>query len=222
MISPVTTQPQATTVAKPAGPGRPKDPGKRAAILAAAKRMFVSHGFERVSMDQIAAEAGVSKLTVYSHFGDKESLFAEAVRAHCEEGMPTDLFVAEPNTPVRERLLAIGNAFFSMIMTPEAIAGHRILCSPQVATSSMPAAFWAAGPQRVQTSFAELLQRRVANGELDIDDCARAASQFFTLLKGEPHAHAVFGFCCGGRVDSPEQHVASVIDLFLRAYAVRR
>lgn len=222
MISPVTTQPHATTVAKSAGPGRPKDPGKRAAILAAAKRMFVSHGFERVSMDQIAAEAGVSKLTVYSHFGDKESLFAEAVRAHCEEGMPTDLFVAEPNTPVRERLLAIGNAFFKMIMTPEAIAGHRILCSPQVATSSMPAAFWAAGPQRVQTSFAELLQRRVASGELDIDDCARAASQFFTLLKGEPHAHAVFGFCCGGPIDTPEQHVASVIDLFLRAYAVRR
>lgn len=222
MISPVTAQPQATPIAKSAGPGRPKDPGKRAAILAAAKRMFVSHGFERVSMDQIAAEAGVSKLTVYSHFGDKESLFAEAVRAHCEEGMPTDLFVAEPNTPVRERLLAIGNAFFRMIMTPEAIAGHRILCSPQVATSSMPAAFWAAGPQRVQTSFAELLQRRVANGELDIDDCARAASQFFTLLKGEPHAHAVFGFCCGGPIDTPEQHVASVIDLFLRAYAVRR
>lgn len=222
MISPVTTQPQATTPAKSAGPGRPKDPGKRAAILGAAKRMFVSHGFERVSMDQIAAEAGVSKLTVYSHFGDKESLFAEAVRAHCEEGMPTDLFVAEPHTPVRERLLAIGNAFFSMIMTPEAIAGHRILCSPQVASSSMPEAFWAAGPQRVQASFAELLQRRVASGELDIDDCARAASQFFTLLKGEPHAHAVFGFCCSGRVDSPEQHVASVIDLFLRAYAVRR
>ena len=222
MISPAPTQPQVTTAPKSAGPGRPKDPGKRAAILAAAKRMFVSHGFERVSMDQIAAEAGVSKLTVYSHFGDKESLFAEAVRAHCEEGMPTDLFVAEPNTPVRERLLAIGNAFFRMIMTPEAIAGHRILCSPQVATSSMPAAFWAAGPQRVQTSFAELLQRRVANGELDIDDCARAASQFFTLLKGEPHAHAVFGFCCGGPIDTPEQHVASVIDLFLRAYAVRR
>lgn len=222
MISPVTAQPQGTTTAKSAGPGRPKDPGKRAAILAAAKRMFVTHGFERVSMDQIAAEAGVSKLTVYSHFGDKESLFGEAVRAHCEQGMPTSLFVAEPNTPVRERLTAIGNAFFSMIMTPEAIAGHRIMCSPLVATSSMPAVFWEAGPQRVQQAFAELLERRVANGDLDIDDCPRAASQFFTLLKGEPHAHAVFGYCCSGRIDSPEEHVASVIDLFLRAYAVRR
>ncbi|HOZ25340.1 MAG TPA: helix-turn-helix domain-containing protein, partial [Thermomonas sp.] len=81
-----TAKTAADATPKPAGPGRPKDPGKRAAILDAAKRMFVAHGFDGVSMDQIASEAGVSKLTVYSHFGDKESLFAEAVRAHCEAG----------------------------------------------------------------------------------------------------------------------------------------
>jgi TetR/AcrR family transcriptional repressor of mexJK operon len=222
MMSPTPPQQTETQAPKGAGPGRPKDPGKRAAILDAAKRMFVSHGFERVSMDQIAAEAGVSKLTVYSHFGDKVSLFGEAVRAHCEQGMPASLFEADQDAPVRERLTTIGRAFFSMIMTPEAIAGHRILCSPQVATSAMPAVFWEAGPQRVQHAFAQLLARRVASGELEIDDCPRAASQFFTLLKGEPHAQAVFGFCCSGKVESPEQHVTTVIDLFLRAYAVRR
>jgi TetR/AcrR family transcriptional repressor of mexJK operon len=183
--------------------------------------MFVAHGFDGVSMDQIASEAGVSKLTVYSHFGDKESLFAEAVRAHCEAGMPTSLFEADPAMPLRERLTSIGNAFFAMIMTPEAIAGHRILCSPQVATSAMPAAFWEAGPQRVQQAFTELLERRIAAGDLEIDDTERAAAQFFTLLKGEAHAKAVFGYCCGRRQETPEEHVAAVVELFLRAYARR-
>ena len=55
-MNPQVTSPPATAPAKPAGPGRPKDPGKRAAILDAAKRMFVSHGFERVSMDQIVVD----------------------------------------------------------------------------------------------------------------------------------------------------------------------
>jgi TetR/AcrR family transcriptional repressor of mexJK operon len=206
---------------KSAGPGRPKDLAKRAAILDAAKRMFVLQGFDGVSMDQIAAEAGVSKLTVYSHFGDKDSLFAEAVRAHCEQGMPTRLFEPDPDVPLRERLTDIGEAFFAMIMTPEAIAGHRILCSPQIATSHMPAMFWEAGPQRVQDAFTALLERRIAAGELEIDDPGRAASHFFTLLKGEPHAQAVFGYCCSGRHDTPQAHIASVVDLFLRAYAAR-
>ena len=221
MMSPAIPKAPEPIVAKAAGPGRPKDPGKRAAILDAAMRMFVAQGFDGVSMDQIAAEAGVSKLTVYSHFGDKDTLFAEAVRAHCEQGMPTTLFVAEPDTPIRERLLAIGNAFFSMIMTPEAIAGHRILCTPQLASSELSTMFFEAGPQRVQRSFTALLERRIAAGELDIEDPVRAAGHFFTLLKGDPHAQAVFGYCCSGSPDTPDAHIASVVDMFLRAYAVR-
>ena len=222
MVSnPSSANPPKSASSKVSGPGRPKDLGKRAAILEAAKLLFPKEGFAGVSMDQIAAEAGVSKLTVYSHFGDKDSLFAEAVRAHCEQAMPSSLFVAEPDKPVRERLTGIGRAFFGMIMTPEAIAGHRILCSPQVATSTMPEVFWEAGPQRVQQAFTELLERRIAAGDLDIDDTDRAAAQFFTLLKGEAHAKAVFGYCCGRRQETPEEHVDAVVELFLRAYARR-
>ena len=215
------TAPTKPEAAKTAGPGRPKDLGKRAAILAAAKRLFVQQGFEGVSMDQIAGEAGVSKLTVYSHFGDKEGLFAEAVRAHCEDNMPTALFEPEPDVPLRERLSDIGRAFFAMIMTPEAIAVHRILCTPQLASSELSTMFFEAGPQRVQRSFSALLERRIAAGELDIEDPVRAAGHFFTLLKGEPHAQAVFGYCCSGSPDTPDAHIASVVDMFLRAYAVR-
>ncbi len=219
MIPPVSPL---STETKAAGPGRPKDPGKRAAILDAAKRLFVQEGFDGVSMDQIAAEAGVSKLTVYSHFGDKDSLFAEAVRAHCEQGMPASLFVAEPEKPVRERLTGIGHAFFEMIMTPEAIAGHRILCTPQAAMRGLPGLFWEAGPKRLQEAFVEMLRRRIEAGELEIEDPQRAASQFFTLLKGDAHAQAVFGYSCGNTSDTPQQHVASVVELFLRAYAIPR
>jgi TetR/AcrR family transcriptional regulator, mexJK operon transcriptional repressor len=205
---------------KIATPGRPKDLGKGAAILDAAKRLFTTQGFDGVSMDQIAAEAGVSKLTVYSHFGDKETLFASAAKAYCEQQLPASLFEAHLELPLRERLLQIGRAFFAMISSPEAVAGHRILCTPQMADSPVPRMFWEAGPKRVQEAFAELLRRRVAAGELRIDDVPRAASQFFSLLKGEPHAQLVFG--CG-RCDpgDTEAHLGATVDMFLRAYAPR-
>jgi len=213
----------ARPVPKAAGPGRPKDLGKRAAILEAAKRMFTRSGFEGASMDQIAAEAGVSKLTVYSHFGDKEALFGAAVESHCETQLPPSLFEPAPATALRERLLTIARAFFAMISSPEAIAGHRMLCTPQLAGSPLSELFWEAGPHRVQTSFAALLERRVAAGDLDIDTrdpdaIHRAAAQFFTLLKGEPHAMLVFG-CRAGKPADIEAHLVASVDLFLRAYA---
>ncbi|WP_278258705.1 helix-turn-helix domain-containing protein [Nocardioides convexus] len=48
---------------------------KREQILEAAERLFAAAGYERVSVDAIAAESGVSKPTVYSHFGGKEGLY---------------------------------------------------------------------------------------------------------------------------------------------------
>ena len=77
-----------SAVIKNVGPGRPKDLEKRAAILNVAKRLFTTQGFDSTSMDAIAAAAGVSKLTVYSHFQDKERLFTAAVECVCAEQMP--------------------------------------------------------------------------------------------------------------------------------------
>ena len=206
---------------KPNAPGRPKDLGKRAAILESAKRLFVEQGYDGVSMDQIAAAAGVSKLTVYSHFGDKDALFAAAARAYCEQRLPAELFDPNPDLPLRERLLEIAQAFYAMVSSPEAVAGHRILCTPQMADSPVPGMFWEAGPKRVQGEFAQLLQRRLDAGELEIEDVPRAASQFFTLLKGDAHAQLVMG--CGGATcrDAMRMHLAASVDMFLRAYAKR-
>ena len=207
--------------AKPNAPGRPKDLGKRAAILEAAKRLFVEQGYDGVSMDQIAAAASVSKLTVYSHFGDKDALFAAAARAYCDQRLPPELFDPFPDVPLRERLLVIAQAFYAMVSSPEAVAGHRILCTPQMADSPVPAMFWEAGPKRVQAEFAQLLQRRIEAGELEVDDVPRAASQFFTLLKGDAHAQLVMG--CGETAcrEAVRAHLAASVDMFLRAYARR-
>ena len=54
---------------------RTKSEAKTAAILKGAMKEFLQNGYAATSMDKVAKSAGVSKATVYSHFGDKESLF---------------------------------------------------------------------------------------------------------------------------------------------------
>ncbi|NRQ33688.1 TetR/AcrR family transcriptional regulator [Nonomuraea sp. NN258] len=56
-------------------PLREGDREKRAAIISAARELFARQGVDSVSMDAVAARAGVSKRTVYDYFGDKNRLF---------------------------------------------------------------------------------------------------------------------------------------------------
>lgn len=213
----MTSSPSQKPIPKPAAPGRPKDLGKRAAILDAAKRMFTAHGFERVSMDQIAAEAGVSKLTVYSHFGDKETLFSAAITAKCEEQLATGLFSVDPHSSLREQLHGIGRAFVALINSEEALAIHRVVTT-QPPPAKLGQLFWDAGPRRVQEAFESFLHHEIAAGALDIPDVHRAASQFFCLLKGEAHMLLLCG--CINEIDAAESeaHVRATVDTFLRAY----
>ena len=210
------------SIAKPCGPGRPKDLEKRAAILEAAKRLFPHSGFEGTSMDAIAAEAGVSKLTVYSHFNDKETLFFTAIRERCEEQMPATLFDVDIRGPVRRQLEAIGHAFVALVMAPESVALHRLLNGGAGTSSKLAQMFWDAGPKRVQASFQQFLRNEIEAGQLEIADVPRAASQFFSLLKGEFHARLLCG--CSEPVSAREidAHVRATVDFFLRACAPAR
>ncbi|MDV9189945.1 TetR/AcrR family transcriptional regulator, partial [Streptomyces sp. SR27] len=70
--------------ATPSGPSGPRAARKRQAVLRAARDLFLREGFG-VGMDAIAAEAGVSKVTVYNHFGSKEALFTAVVTGAVDE-----------------------------------------------------------------------------------------------------------------------------------------
>ena len=217
MIESVPPTPPSDAVRTP-GPGRPKDLGKRAAILDVAKHLFPVHGFDGVSMDQIASEAGVSKLTVYSHFGDKESLFGAAVLAKCEEQLPSELFMVGLEGNVREQLTIIARAFFALVTSNESIAIHRTMMMPATSDQHVRELFWQAGPQRIKDTFAEFLGKEVEQGALAINDIPRAASQFFCLIKGDMHLKMMCGLCSDPRQEDVEAHIQATVDVFLRAY----
>ena len=209
--------------AKPCGPGRPKDLEKRAAILDAAKLLFLEHGFDGTSMDAIATQAGVSKLTVYSHFTDKECLFTEAVREKCAEQMPNELFDVDVCGSLREQLIAIARAFFSLVTSEASISQHRVLTTGAGGSAKLAQMFWEAGPQTLQGEFASFLNREVAVGQLAIADVKRASEQFFCLLKGDLHARVLCG-CADVSLDRDDvdAHLVAAVDMFMRAYAPTR
>lgn len=227
-MSPITQQKRSARVTAPrakssGGPGRPKDPEKRAAILDAAKKLFPERGFEGVSMDAIAAEAGVSKLTLYSHFADKDALFREAVMARCEDQLPHAFFEpADQPGDIRERLLTIARAFYALVSSEETLSMYRMMAAQAPGKGKLAQLFFDAGPRRILEEFEQMLERECASGSLQIGDCRSAAEQFFCLTKGVQHMRCLIGLAPTAGLTPPSKagdHVAAAVGLFLRAYA---
>lgn len=75
---------------------RSKSSEKSAAILKGAMEEFLKHGYAGSSMDKVAKASGVSKATVYSHFGDKESLFNAVMHDLAKQRLKASIDVQQP------------------------------------------------------------------------------------------------------------------------------
>jgi TetR/AcrR family transcriptional regulator, mexJK operon transcriptional repressor len=200
--------------------GRPKDEHKRAALIEAAQKLFLEKGFDGASIDRIAAEAGVAKVTVYSHFGGKDQLFADAVRAKCDSFMSDAALEAITGPTVDARLQKLGRLFLDLILDSQSTDMHRLVTAdgprhPAIAQSFLENAILATC---LKVKIA--LEREVAVGALEIDDTMSASGHFLALMKGLPQMKAMMGLSAG----TPEEldaHVASAAGVFARAYAPR-
>ncbi|NWL78263.1 TetR/AcrR family transcriptional regulator [Pseudomonas taiwanensis] len=201
------------------GPGRPKDPAKRKAILEAAKNLFLQKGYDGSSMDAIAAEAGVSKLTVYSHFTDKETLFSAAVKAKCEEQLPELLFELPADASIQHVLLNIGRSFHRLINSRESLELHRVMVAMANQDQKLSRMFYEAGPLQILQEMTGLLDHANQAGKLRIDHPQNAAEHFFCLIKGGHNFRMLIGCAAALEGDEAEEHVQEVVELFIRAYA---
>jgi AcrR family transcriptional regulator len=93
-----------SNAAKPSGPGRPRSELADQAILSAALALFIEHGVDGTSIEQIAEVAGVARTTVYRRWSSKEALIAQAIAA--ARGAPEREVIASrvPLTRLGERL----------------------------------------------------------------------------------------------------------------------
>src|SRR5208283_4896808 len=156
---------------------------KAESILAAAKRSFLAAGFGAVSMDTIAREARVSKATVYAHFAGKEELFGAVIGRECERHFAG--FSAGELDPrdVRASLTVLGRSFLDLLLSPDAIALHRLILAEVARFPVLGEVFWQAGPERNLHQIETFLKSAAAAGALALSDTRLAAEQFVGLVR---------------------------------------
>ncbi|MFJ9374869.1 TetR/AcrR family transcriptional regulator [Streptomyces sp. NPDC101455] len=200
---------------------------KRAAILAAARELFVHQGVDRVSMDAIAARAAVSKRTVYDYFGDKRRLFlailadvsqsmTDTVRRALDEHLPEDAritTVSQLEHSLTELAIDLGT---SIVGSADYAAGFALVAQERLRT---PTTRDDIATGAVEEVFAERLGHFADAGLLDTDNSRLAADHFFALtvllaydrqpVPANPDPERV------------RQTMVDGVHAFIRAYAVR-
>lgn len=200
--------------------GRPKDTAKHAAIVDAARRLFHTEPFESVTMEAVASLAGVSKMTVYSHFRDKETLFETIVSATSDE-MIGALSGQDGCGDLHGRLDSLGRAFLGFILGDVCTMAHTL---PGVLRANRPLAerFYAAGPGRVRAALAAMITEAARRGELMVDDADLAADDLVSLWEGSLPAKIAFGLAEPASAEEIRKRAERGTSVFLRAYAGRR
>jgi AcrR family transcriptional regulator len=195
--------------------------GKAESVLAAAKRAFLAGGFGAVSMDAIAREAAVSKATVYAHFGSKEELFGAVIGRECEQRF-AGLSASELDPrDVRASLTILGRRFLELVLSPDAIALHRIILGEVTRFPVLGEVFWRAGPERNLTQIEGFLRSADASGALSLPDVRLAAEQFVSLVRGEIHLRQLLRLETETGEREIRTAVEGAIDTFLRAFGSR-
>lgn len=104
---------------------------KRAAILDAAKKAFLQDGYEAVSMEGIAADAGVSIMTLYRHADSKNDLFTAVITGICDfsEEARDAQFAEAMSQPLGEVLVQVGVSFQGKMSNEQTIGLMRTVIS---------------------------------------------------------------------------------------------
>ncbi len=173
--------------AAPAGrPGRVKSDAKRKAILRGAKAVFLKAGFGDTSMDEVAARAGVSKMTVYRHFGSKEDLFAGVITDLCNMIVAEELERLFEQKP-EEALRRYAQKMIDIVFAPDTIELHRIVIAESRRFPQLGRLFYESGPHVCIDVLARYFEQNQRNPRFRILDPLRTAEEFLELLRGYGH-----------------------------------
>ncbi len=190
--------------------------------MEAARKHFYAHGLERASVDAIAAEAGVSKMTVYSNFGSKVGLFSAIVQDGADRvmGGSAGTEAMDPMRP-RETLMAIGEQFLALTREEQTLGKFRSLYGAAHAQPEACRAFYRQGPERLVSDLSVYLRRADDAGALTVKHPGLAAELFLAMFLGNGHMRGLLML----QTPSPRENKAllrEAVSVFMARYGPER
>jgi TetR/AcrR family transcriptional repressor of mexJK operon len=208
----------AEAAAADAAPDTPPDE-KTEAIVAAARKTFLTRGFDSASMDQIALTAGVSKRTVYNRFRSKEELFGAAITASCKNLLPVNVDDIEASLPPEALVRALGRQFLQGVLQPEVLALRRIASFESGRNPAIGLTYLEHGAEWMAHQCAPILARLAARGVYKIDDPEDAIWRLGALITEPLYTRVLLGDVPADLDGAIDQQIEWGVQAFKKIYA---
>lgn len=200
------------------GRGTPKEP----LILDAARTVFLRRGFGAAGVDEIAALAAISKVTLYKYFPSKELLFIAVIERDIEsaERLSDDhLDALATTTDLAGDMRAFAREFVMTVTDPDLLRMRRLVAAEAERFPELARAWDERGRQQGLRTLAQLFRSLAGRGLLT-GDMDLAAEQFLWLLLGAPFNAALFDPAAGPFDPRDlERHADGAVGTFLAAFA---
>jgi TetR/AcrR family transcriptional regulator, mexJK operon transcriptional repressor len=197
---------------------------KREQILAGARRAFLRDGFAATSTDAIAAEATISKRTLYSYYAGKVELFADVLRRLTIENPQTQVLASvgemEPNDlgELREALVGLATRVVSIMMDPDYLALLRTIIADSHRFPQLGGIYRSTVPERGFRVFLALMERMRERGIVDVPDAEAATRLFFGPIVTYALLDGLFKPGEKPYPPAPEK-VEHIVDMYMKAIA---
>ena len=195
-------------------PGRPRSEQAEAAILDAVLGLFAAEvGYDDMSMEMIAAAAGVGKATIYRRWPNKEALVIDAIRrrVHPDDATAAKVRPSLMKIPTREALVYLLEGMRTHLLDEEAGGVYNVLTRESRAKSQL----WERYNQQVieprRDRFRRVLERGRETGQLRPDlDVERSMIMLTSTML------AATRMCPPGTPGITAEYSAGLVDDFLR------
>ncbi|WP_227136660.1 TetR/AcrR family transcriptional regulator [Kosakonia radicincitans] len=196
---------------------RRKTEARRLSFVQAAGKLFIEHGFGTVTMEAIAAEAGASKVTLYSYFPNKDELFG-AFAAEAGKGVIETLETSREEAGLQATLQRLGMAYLNLVTRPEVINLNRLVIGEAGRYPQLSRIFYENGPRQTLISICNVLDNLMQRGLLRQAELRRTGLYFKALCEAGLVERQLWGLDQQPAEETRREAVDAAIEAFLPAY----
>lgn len=190
-------------------------------LLNVATEVFIEHGFESASTNEIARRANCSKTTLYTRYPTKEKLFLAVLERRMELILSEFATTLQPEPPIEQTLKEYGFHLLQLVLSENQRGMVRVVSMESSKFPDLAKRFYDLGPGRGAAILASYMDEQIKRQRLINENPQIMAEHLMSLITGGYVRWTLLGLPDNIGLKEKKQRVSAAVEMFLRAYSTQ-